>query len=43
MLASVESADKFDSNTLSVDCSQEKFRTTEASLYQALHRTAAND
>ena len=35
-LDSVESTDKFDNSTYSVDCS-------EASLYQALHRTTAHD
>ena len=39
MLVSVESTDKFDSSTLSVDCSQEKFSAIEASLHQVLHRT----
>ena len=36
MLVGDESADKFDSSTLSVGYSQEKFRTLEASLYQVL-------
>ena len=31
MLVSVESTDKFDSNTLAVDVSEEEFRTLEAS------------
>ena len=42
MLVCVESTDKFDSSTLSVDCAQEQFRTNEASLYHVLHRTTAN-
>ena len=37
MLVCVESSDKFDGRTLSVDCSQKQFRTIEASLYQVLH------
>ena len=32
MLVSVGSTDKFDNSTFSVDCSQEQFRTIEASL-----------
>ena len=36
MLVSVESS------TLAFDCSDEEFRTIEASLYQVLHRTTAN-
>ena len=42
-LVSVESADKFDHSTLAVECSVEEFRTIEASLYQVLHRTTANE
>ena len=41
-LVSVESTDKFDNSTLAVDCSDEEFRSIVASLYQVLHRTAAN-
>ena len=43
MLVRVESYDNFDNSTLSVDSSQEQFRTKEASLYQVLHRTTANE
>ena len=39
MLVSVESTDKFDNSTLSVSSE----RTIEASLYQLLHRTRANE
>ena len=43
MLVSVESTNKFDSNTLPLDCADEEFRTLEVSLYQVLHRTTANE
>ena len=43
MLVSVESTDKFDNSTLAVDCSDEDFRSMEASLYQVLQRTKANE
>ena len=43
MLVSVESTDKLDNSTLAVDCSDEEFRSIEASLYQVLHRTTANE
>ena len=43
MLVSVESTDRFDNSTLAVDCSDEEFRTIEASLYQVLHRKTANE
>ena len=43
MLVSVESSDTYDDSTLSVDCSQEHFGTSEASLYQVLHRTTSNE
>ena len=43
MLVSVESTDKFDSSTIAFDCSDEEFRSIEASLYQVLHRTTANE
>ena len=43
MLVSVESIDKFDSNAIAFDCSGEEFRSMEASLYQVLHRTTANE
>ena len=41
--ASVQSIDKFDNNVLAFDCSDEEFRSIEASLYQVLHRTTANE
>ena len=34
MLVSVESSDKFDTDTLAVDCSDEEFRTIETSQHQ---------
>ena len=43
MLVSVESTDKFDSSTIAFVCSAEEFRSIEASLYQVLHRTTANE
>ena len=43
MLLSVESIDRLDDSTLAVDCSDEEFTTIEASLYQVLHRTTANE
>ena len=43
MLVSVESIDKFDNNAIAFDCSNEEFRSIEASLYQVLHRTTANE
>ena len=43
ILFSVESTDKFDNSTLAVDYSEEEFSTIEASLYQVLHRTTANE
>ena len=43
MPARVESVDKFDNNVIAFDCSDEKFRSIEASLYQVLHRTASNE
>ena len=39
MLASVESIGKFDNSALAFDCSDEAFRSIEASLNQVLHRT----
>ena len=35
-LVSVESTDMFDNSALAVDCSDEEFRTIEASQYQVL-------
>ena len=43
MLVSVESSDKFDNDTIAFDCSNEEFRSIEASLYQVLHRTTSNE
>ena len=43
MLVSVESSDKFDSSTIAFDCSDEEFRSSEALMYQVLHRTTANE
>ena len=43
MLVSVESTDKFDSSTIAFDCSDKEIRSIEASLYQVLHRTTANE
>ena len=43
VLVGVEISDKFDNNTVSVDCAQEQFRTIERSLYQVLHRTTGNE
>ena len=43
MLVSIESSDELDIRTLSMDCTEEEFRTIEASLYQVLHRTTANE
>ena len=43
VLFSIESTDKFDSNTIALDCSDEEFRSIEASLCQVLHRTTANE
>ena len=34
LLVSVDKSDKFDNSALSLDCTQEQFRTTEASLGQ---------
>ena len=43
MFVVVESTDKFDSSTIAFDCSDEAFRSIEASLYQVLHRTTGNE
>ena len=43
MLARVDSIDKFDNNVIAFDCSDEEFRSIEASLYQVLHRTTPNE
>ena len=42
LLVSVAKTGKFDGGTPAVDCSDEEFRSIEASLYQVLHRTTAN-
>ena len=43
MLASVESIDKLGNSAISPDCSDGEFRSIEASQYQVLHRTTANE
>ena len=43
MLAIVEGTDKLDNNAIAFDCSDDEFRSIEASLDQALHRTRANE
>ena len=43
MLARVESIDKFDNNVIALDCSDEEFRSIEASRYQVLHRTTSKN
>ena len=43
MLAIVEGTDKLDNNEIAFDCSDDEFRSIEASLYQVLHRTTANE
>ena len=43
MLVSADSTDSFDNNIHAVDCLDEEFRTIEASFYQVLHRTTANE
>ena len=42
-LVSVESTDRFDSSSLAFDCSDDEIRSIEASLYQVLDRTTANE
>ena len=42
MLVSVERADRLGNSTLSVDCSDEEFRSIEASFNQVLRRTTVN-
>ena len=42
-LSALRSSDKFDNSTLAVDCSDEKFRTIEASLCKVLQRTTASE
>ena len=43
ILTSVEKLDQFDNSTIAVDCSEAKYRSIEASLYQVQHRTTANE
>ena len=43
MLAIVEGTDKLDNNAIACDCSDDEFRSIEASLFQVLHRTIANE
>ena len=43
MLARVESIDKFDNSKIAFDCPDEEFGSSEASPYQVLHRTTANE
>ena len=43
ILTSVETVDKFDSSAIAVDCPEAEFRMIDASLYQVLHRTTANE
>ena len=43
ILPSAERVEKFDSSAIAVDCPEAEFRLSEASLYQVLHRTTANE
>ena len=43
MLVSAEKTDKFDSSALAADCSDEEFKSIEASLYQVLRRKTGNE
>ena len=43
MLAIVEGTDKLDNNATAFDCSDDEFRSTEASLFQVIHRTTADE
>ena len=43
MLARVESVDRFDNSVIAFDCSEEEFRSIEASPYHVLHRTTSNE
>ena len=43
MLVGVEKTDKFDNCTLAVDWSDEEFGSIEASLYEVLRKTTANE
>ena len=43
MLAFVEGTDRLDNNAMAFHCSDDEFRSIEASLYQVVHRTTANE
>ena len=43
ILTSVDRVDKFDSKAIAVDLPEAQFRLIEASPYQVLHRTTANE
>ena len=43
MRAIVEGSLKLDINAIASDCSDDEFRSIEASLYQVLHRTTGNE
>ena len=43
ILTCAERVEKFDSIAIAADCPEAEFRLTEASLYQVLHRTTANE
>ena len=43
MLDIVEGSDKLDNNAIAFDCSNDEFRSNEASLYQVLHTTTSNE
>ena len=43
VLAIVEGTDKVDNNAIAFGCSDDEFKSIEASLYQVLHRTTANE
>ena len=43
ILAIVEGTDKLDNNAIAFDCSDDEFRSIEASLYEVQHRTTANE
>ena len=43
ILTSAERVEKIDSSAIAVHCPEAEFRLSEASLYQVLHRTTANE
>ena len=43
MLVIGEGTDKLDNNAIAFGCSDDEFRSIEASLYQVLHRTKSNE